>query len=50
MTSWYSGIETITEEEIKMLKEQIRIMPGGSEYFEAMEHYKALREQALKKN
>lgn len=36
------------EEENEKLKEQIRIMPGGNEYFEAMEHYKQLRELALK--
>lgn len=32
---------------VERLEEQIRIMPGGEAYFEAMEHYNTLRNQAL---
>lgn len=34
----------------KELEEQIKIMPGGSEYFKAMERYGQRREEALNKN
>lgn len=37
------------DKRIKELEEQIRIMPGGEAYFEAMEYYKTLRKQALEK-